>query len=197
MDYACQVADGNGGRSAAAGRHDGQPRPYDVARSFGRDRARRFVVQQCQSQASQGGLHLLRQTVLSPQRKSAPYARPARWKDDFAQAGLLACGSSPCSAFPDFAPQSPVALWRRVRRRQLRGQLRNCHANRDGETHRIPSWPVNATGTPKLSRLDERARKLSIRRIPFVTGCRAPATRSGSAGKFKVAARDAGGGFRQ
>src|SRR6516162_734903 len=61
---------------------------------------------------------------LSPQRKTAPCARPARRKDDVVQAGLLARGSSSFSAFPGFAVQSPVATWRRTRRRQLRGQLR-------------------------------------------------------------------------
>ena len=61
-------------------------------------------------------------THLSPQRKSAPHA-PGRM-DDVVQAGLLACGSSPSSAFPGFALQGPVARERRIHRRQLRGQLR-------------------------------------------------------------------------
>jgi hypothetical protein len=59
---------------------------------------------------------------------SPPRARPARRKDDFVQAGLLARGSSPISAFPDLAWQGPVARKRRAHRRQLRGQLRICLA---------------------------------------------------------------------
>jgi len=60
---------------------------------------------------------------------------PEGWR---VQAGLLARGSSPFSAFPSFGVQSPVANWRRARRRQLRGQLRSClatgMANRTGST---------------------------------------------------------------
>ena len=65
---------------------------------------------------------------LSPQRNTAPDAPAARRMDDVVQAGLLARGSSPSSAFPDFARQSPVAFERRIYRRQLRGQLRICLA---------------------------------------------------------------------
>src|SRR5215469_15033450 len=44
--------------------------------------------------------------------------------DDVVQAGLLARGSSPFSAFPDLALRSPVAFRKKIHRRQLRGQLR-------------------------------------------------------------------------
>ena len=49
-------------------------------------------------------------------------------KPDVVQAGLLARGSSPSSAFPDLACQGPVACQRRICRRQLRAQLRICFA---------------------------------------------------------------------
>jgi hypothetical protein len=46
--------------------------------------------------------------------EAAPHAHPARWKDDLAQAGLLARGSSPFPAFPGLALQSPVAFGERL-----------------------------------------------------------------------------------
>jgi len=60
---------------------------------------------------------------------------PEGWR---VQAGLLARGSSPFSAFPSLGIQSPVANWRRARRRQLRGQLRIWFAGK----------PANRTGFP-------------------------------------------------
>jgi len=82
---------------------------------------------------------------VSPQRKSAPHARPARRKDDYVQAGLLARGSPSFSAFPGFARQNPVAFERRTRRRQLRGQLRNCLA---AETAQRTGFPFGWSTQP-------------------------------------------------
>jgi len=71
--------------------------------------------------------------AVAPVRSTVPSVttaedRPARAprtpEDDVVQAGLLARGSWSFSAFPSFDAQSPVATWRRTRRRQLRGQLR-------------------------------------------------------------------------
>jgi len=53
-----------------------------------------------------------------------PKRAPRALEDDRVQAGLLAYGSQPSSAFPSLASQGPVATWRRTHRLQLRGQLR-------------------------------------------------------------------------
>jgi hypothetical protein len=72
--------------------------------------ARGFVARKNRQKHRHGGRpRSARQFPLSPQRKTAPCARPARRKDDVVQAGLLARGSPSFSAFPGFVAQSPVA----------------------------------------------------------------------------------------
>jgi hypothetical protein len=86
--------------------------------------------------------------------------RPARAlrtrKDDFVQAGLLARGSSPFSAFPDFAPQSPVAFQRNGSPPTVAGAAPELPCRRNDSAHRIPSWLTNAISTPKLHKLKDR-----------------------------------------
>jgi hypothetical protein len=98
----------------------------------------------------------------SPQRKPAPNARTARRMDDVAQAGLLARGSSLFSPLPRSCSAKHSGIVE-ARRRQLRAQLRHCLAL-IGETHRIPSWSINAIDTPELALLKVRSPLLSRRR---------------------------------
>jgi hypothetical protein len=39
--------------------------------------------------------------------------------------------------------------------------------HRNGETHRIPSWPINAIGAPELAELNERTLFVSSRSCEF------------------------------
>src|SRR5262249_41644196 len=92
----------------------------------------------------------------------------------FRQVSWLA-GRHPSQAFPDFARQNPVAFERRIRRRQLRGQLRTCHCRWNGVAHRIPSWLINAISTPELHGLNKRVRRGSSKGSDFSIGvARAP-----------------------
>ena len=79
-----------------------------------------------------------------------PDAPTARRKDDVVQAGLLARGSSPFSAFPGLAWQGPVARERRDSPPTVAGAAPDLPCRRNGAAHRIPSWPINVIGTPEL-----------------------------------------------
>jgi len=85
---------------------------------------------------------------LSPQRKTAPSARPARRKDDvFRQVSWLA-GLNPSP--PSQALRTmPSGKLKKDSPPTVAGAAPDLPRHRNGEAHRIPFWPVDATGAPE------------------------------------------------
>jgi len=85
---------------------------------------------------------IFRVTTADKSRPERAPRTPEGWR---VQAGLLACGSSPCSAFPGRWPSGNLEKGSPPTVAGAAPELTAVHAR---PSHRIPFWPFNANGAP-------------------------------------------------
>src|SRR5262249_43644020 len=130
-----------------------------------RPRARRLVAR-INQQVHGGRPRPLDSSPLSPQRKTAPCARPARRKDDvFRQVSWLA-GRNPSSPSQALLCKAQWQTEEGLAADSCGGSS-GFASPQNGEPHRIPFWPINATGAPERERWKKPLRFLSTPRNSF------------------------------
>ena len=131
----------------------------------------RFMVRRNRQKHRHGGRpRPLDSSPLSPQRKTAPRARPARRKMTSSRQVSWLAGhdpSPPSQALmhkAQWQPEEGLAAdsW---------GAAPDLTRHRNGGSHRIPFWPINATGAPEHHRWKKPAPFLSTPDIHFLVRC--------------------------